>query len=83
MLWNNGTIYASILRKEQRAIHMLIHDTGQACISIISGVYAPAQQRDKESFWSHLLQLNNVIDLPWCLIRDFNEVANPIEKRGG
>ena len=46
-LWNNETICASILRKEQRAIHMLVHDTEK---TIVSGVYAPAQQRDKDSF---------------------------------
>jgi len=26
VLWNNDAIHASILLKEQRAIHMLIHD---------------------------------------------------------
>ena len=51
--------------------------------TIISGVYAPAQQKDKDSFWNHLFQLNSVIDLPWCLIGAFNELANPTEKKGG
>jgi len=51
--------------------------------SIISGVYAPAQAHDKDSFWTHLLQLNGVFDLPWCIIGDFNELAKPSEKRGG
>ena len=27
--------------------------------------------------------MNNVIDPPWCIIRDLNELASPTEKRGG
>jgi len=50
---------------------------------MVSGVYAPVQQREKESFWNHLLQLSHVVELPWCLIGDFNELANPSEKNGG
>jgi len=83
VLWDNGIIHASVLKKEQRAIHMLVYDTSKKCSSIVSGIYAPAQNLDKASFWNQLLQLNNIIDLPWCIIGDFNELANPTEKRGG
>ena len=83
VLWNNGLIHASILKKEQRAIHMLVYDTSKQCSSIISGVYAPAQFHDKGCFWQHLEHMNDVIDLPWCIIGDLNELANPSEKRGG
>jgi len=79
VLWNNDLIYASAIRKEKRAIHMLVHDTQK----LISGVYAPAQLTDKDEFWSTLMQMNNVVDLPWCIIGDFNELANPSEKKGG
>jgi len=54
VLWNNVAIHASILLKEQRAIHMLIHDTENSKTSIISGIYAPAQTRDKNAFWTNL-----------------------------
>jgi len=27
VLWDNGVIHASVLKKEQRAIHMLVYDT--------------------------------------------------------
>jgi len=50
ILFNNGNIYASILQKEQRAIHMLVHDTKNAKNLIISWIYAPAQNRDKHEF---------------------------------
>ena len=80
VLWNNGNIHASTLLKETRAIHMLIHDPVNAQNYIISGIYAVAQTRDKSVFWNHLVEPNNVIDLPWCLMGDFNEILCPNEK---
>jgi len=29
------------------------------------------------------MDLHHTFDLPWCLIGDFNELTNPLEKRGG
>ena len=83
VLWDNGTIHALVLNKEHRAIHMLVYDTVRKSNSIISGVYAPAQYQDKDRFWDHLAQLHQVFDLPWCIIGDMNELANPMEKKGG
>jgi len=34
-------------------------------------------------FWNQLFGLNEVISLPWCMIGDFNELAEPTEKHGG
>jgi len=71
---------ANALLKEDRVIHMLVFDNLTQYLSIISGVYAPAQPLDKDAFWVHLRNLNFIIDKPWCLIRDFNELECPIEK---
>ena len=83
VLWDNGIIHASVLKKEPRAIHMLVYDTVKKCNSIISGVYAPAQLQDKDSFWDQLAQMHHVFDIPWCIMGDLNELANPSEKKGG
>jgi len=83
VLWNNDNIHASVVMKESRAIHMLIHDPIKVQNSIISGVYAPAQSREKNEFWHHLIELNKVLDLLLCLIGDFNEILCPNEKFGG
>ena len=83
VLWDNDLIYASVIRKDSRNIHMLVHDIQKQINVIISGAYAPAQVSQKDEFWNSLLQMNEVIDLPWCLIGDFNELAAPSEKKGG
>jgi len=83
VLWNSGTIHASLLSKSNWAIHLLVHDTTNSMQSIISGIYAPTQQREKDSFWTLLNETHKLFDLPWCIIGDFNELANPSEKRRG
>ena len=83
VLWNNNHIRASVLRKESRAIHhMLVDDPSNLKNLVVSGVYGPAQCRDKEHFWANLVQMNNVVDLPWCIVGDFNELETQVEKKG-
>jgi len=83
VLWNKKNIMANVLLKEDRAIHMLVFDVVIQKFSIISGIYAPAQPGHKDVFWNHLRNLNAIIDTPWCLIGDFNELECPDDKTGG
>jgi len=83
VLWNKRNILANVLLKEDRATHMLVFDVISQKFSIISGVYAPAQPSHKDAFWTHLRNLNCVIDKPWCLIGDFNELECHTDKQGG
>jgi len=83
VLWSKRNILANVLLKDDRAIHMLVFDAISQKFSIITGVYAPAQPSHKDAFWSHLRNLHNVIDKPWCLIGDFNDLECPSDKQGG
>ena len=82
VMWNKKNILANVLLKEDRVIHMLVFDVLIQKFSIISGVYAPAQPSHKDAFWNHLRHLNGIIDNPWCLIGDFNELECPADKTG-
>ena len=57
VLWNQQNILANVLFKEDRAIHLLVFDIIRQKLSIISGIYAPAQPSQKDVFWSHLREL--------------------------
>jgi len=83
VLWNNTNIRANVLLKEDRAIHMLVFEYSSQKFSILYGIYAPAQASEKDAFWALLRNLNAIIDMPWCLIGDFNELERPSDKKGG
>ena len=83
VLWNNTIIIANVLLKEQCFIHMLVLDIKTQHLSTISNVYAPTKGSEKPSFWHHLIELNAVIDTPWCFIGNFNELEEGTDKKGG
>ena len=83
ILWNNVNISAQDILKEQRVIHMLIHDKLIPKESIMSAIYDPAQEIDEDAFWNHLMGINTILDLPWFIIGDFNEMKSLSDKTGG
>ena len=62
--------------------HMLVHDPSNLKNLVVSRVYGLAQNWKKEHFWANLVQMNNVIDISWCTVGDFNELETQAEKRG-
>jgi len=53
---------------------MLVHDPGKSRNILVPSVYGPPQAREKDLFWDQLICMNNVIDLPWMLVGDFEEL---------
>ena len=62
---------------------MLVMDLNIQKPSVFSRIYGPAQLGQRYPFWQHLIHLNDVINTPWCLIGDFNELEEFSKKRGG
>jgi len=83
LLWNDENVDVSIIAKETRIMHCLVHDKLNAKECLLSAVYAPARENQKDAFWEHLHRLHNSIDKPWCIMGDFNEMLNASEKIGG
>ena len=42
-----------------------------------------SSKSEKNDLWDHLKHLNDVIDLPWCLMGDFNEMLISSDKIRG
>jgi len=74
-LWNPINVDVSILVKESRAIHCQIKDNVKNKQCLLTAVYALAQERHKDAFWQHLKQLNEFVNLPWCIMRDLTKYS--------
>jgi len=83
LLWNDINVDVSIIAKEPRIMHCLVHDKLTSKDCILSAVYAPARENQKAVFWEHLRQLHHSIDKPWCIMGDFNEMLTASDKFGG
>ena len=82
-MWNPSNIEVNVIAKENRAIHCHVIEKDNYKQFMLSAVYAPAQEKDKDAFWHHLEQLSNSIKLPWCIMRDFNGMLCSSDKIGG
>ena len=73
-LWNSVNVDVTIIAVESMAIdcHVVDNVNNEQCM--LTAIYAPSHSGDKDVFWHHLKQLNELITLPWCIIGDFNEL---------
>jgi len=83
LLWNTENVEVNIIAEESRALHCLVHKKSTLKKFVLSAIFAPAQNQEKNDFWHHLKHINDVIDLPWCLIGDFNEILISSDKIRG
>ncbi|XP_070003117.1 uncharacterized protein LOC142165818 [Nicotiana tabacum] len=49
----------------------------------IIAVYAKSTATKRNSLWSNLKEIHRSVDGPWTVLRDFNSIFAPEEKRGG
>ncbi|XP_074352761.1 uncharacterized protein LOC141691911 [Apium graveolens] len=49
----------------------------------VTGVYSEPDRRKRSEIWNLLRTLAMYNNLPWCLIRDFNNVVSQNDKKGG
>ena len=82
-LWNPINIEVNVISKENRAIHYHVIEKVNNKQFILLAIYAHAQEKNKDSFCQHLKQLNNSINLPWCIMDDFNEMLCSSDKVEG
>ena len=64
-------------------MHCMVLDKPTAKQCLVSAVYAPARESQKDEFWLHLKRLHDTIDQPWCILGDFNQKLHASKKVGG
>lgn len=63
-------------------ISVKLFDCSTGFIGWISCVYGPPSNRGKEEFWIELYDLGSLIEEPWCIGGDFNEVLYLEDRKG-
>lgn len=49
---------------------------------LLSCIYGPTVHLNKEDFWIELDDLGNLIEGPWCVGGDFNEILYAMDRKG-
>lgn len=79
--WDNNVIDVNIVHRNNQAITMVINHNNK--IWIMSAIYASPTPNERRLLWNFLDKISNIVQHPWAIAGDFNEVTAHDEKKGG
>ncbi|XP_072058021.1 uncharacterized protein [Arachis hypogaea] len=82
IMWDDDNLQISINASHQQYIHLKVKEF-QREEWWLTAVYASPHENIRKELWEQLTQIGNGMREPWMLIGDFNEIADPTEKKGG
>ncbi|GLT73561.1 hypothetical protein SLA2020_454110 [Shorea laevis] len=86
LLWDDARLSVDILSTSNQAIHAVIQVSNNPLFPFnwfFSGIYGRPQFEIRNILWQELTAMANVIQGPWMIIGDFNDVVDQSEKFGG
>lgn len=82
LLWNRQDIQFEVIQNNFHFIHVQVREQG-VDPWLLTVVYASPRENERDTTWYQLRGLATNIHEPWIMMGDFNEIANPNEKKGG
>ena len=84
VLWNQRpSCKVEILTHSKHSIHVLVKVSSPSLSFVLTAMYASPNFNKRQLFWDYLRNLATLVDLPWVLIGDFNNMLSEDEKLGG
>ncbi|GLU24163.1 hypothetical protein SLE2022_401190 [Rubroshorea leprosula] len=86
LLWDNSRLSVDILSTNNQAIHAVIQVSNNPLCPFnwyFFGIYGRPQFEIRNMLWQELSAMANIIQGPWMIIGDFNDVVDQSEKFGG
>ena len=81
MFWKKE-IAISLRHKTENYIDVFV-GSGQDEFWRLTSLYGEPRWKDKHLTWSRLRDLKSIVDMPWMVIGDLNEIMYSFEKDGG
>lgn len=83
LMWNTRRVNVQILGSTEQEIHALIEVHNSSFQWLFSGIYASPRFKERKILWGNLETVAELMDRPWIVLGDFNEVMSESEKLGG
>lgn len=81
LLWKE-TDQVRLISLSQHHINVEIHIDGMQQWRL-AGFYGEPDRRQRRNTWDLLKNLARDSNLPWCVVRDMNNIVSQIDKKGG
>ena len=82
LLWKTEEVEVFILSSTEQEIHATVKVHCSNISWFISPVYASPRLNERRILWSNFTKVAQLYQLPWLLLRDFNEVLSGEDKFG-
>ena len=82
MMWDRRVLEKLEVMVGQFSISVRWQGLGDGFIWVCSGVYGPNDNNLKGQLWDKLIGIQQLWEVPWCYIGDFNIVQFPSERLG-
>ncbi|GLT80975.1 hypothetical protein SLA2020_523840 [Shorea laevis] len=86
LLWDDSRLSVDVLSTSNQAIHAVIQVSNNPSLPFnwfFSSIYGRPQFEIRNILWQELSAMASVIQGPWMIIGDFNDVVDQSEKFGG
>ncbi|XP_056697347.1 uncharacterized protein [Spinacia oleracea] len=83
VLWRSRYVSFEPIKVGPQGIHGILQVLSSHKLFFVSFIYASPKFRVRKELWNVFELLAGIMDLPWCIIGDFNEVVIAHEKFGG
>lgn len=81
ILWKSNEVRLHILHSSRYVVTAFVMANNKSWI--MSFVYATPNPTTHRTIWNLLYKIRDVIQLPWLIMEDFNEIVSSNEKHGG
>ncbi|XP_075636523.1 uncharacterized protein LOC142608717 [Castanea sativa] len=83
LLWNYDAVEITQLASTEQEIHAIVKVSSSSFSWIISAIYASPRLSERQILWQNLTLVNDLHNMTWIILGDFNEVLSSAEKLGG
>ncbi|XP_075670362.1 uncharacterized protein LOC142640157 [Castanea sativa] len=83
LVWNTDKVGVSLLSKIEQEIHVSVKVRSLDSTYFFSAIYASPQLGERCVLWNNLCMFAKLHNMPWVIVRDFNEPLSNEDKFGG
>lgn len=81
VLWNPQSVYIEPVGSSFQEIHLQVRVSNK--LFLLTVIYASPDYSKRKLLWSSLSELGPMLNIPWLIMGDFNDISNPAENFGG
>lgn len=78
VLWNSQTVYMESVASFFQEIHLQVRVRNK--LFLLTAIYASSDYSKRKILWTSLMDLAPILNLPWLVMGDFNDIVVPSEK---